>query len=171
MLSTEIRTDLLRLREGKLDPSGIPSFDSESAIALVTELQQKFPFVFQQRTLDGKQEIALARKVAYRLSFGKINGSLFHSVRMLPTLEGCYFISSYNDQISGVTWCRRIRVTPRSKGKKSLILAMGPGFKLDRTIDGWSMKPLRPRKTELSEKLLQERGWRFDVLPPFGTAP
>jgi len=168
MFSAAAMSDLALLRKGKLSTSALSTFDQLSGQSLIDELVLVHPFVFQRRDCGRKHEIGLAREVAYELVFQKLPRSLFHGVRVYPTLLRCYLISTYDDAISEITWASRIQVRPVSGKGKGLALSFRSGFKLDKTIDGWSVKPLLRRKTVVSEESLSKRGWQFDVLPPFG---
>ncbi|HUY36262.1 MAG TPA: hypothetical protein VMV69_26225 [Pirellulales bacterium] len=168
MLSATAKNDLALLRKGKLDMSVPSAFDQLSGKSLIDELVLIYPFVFQRRDDGRKREIGMAREVAYELVFQKLRDSLFHGVRLHPTLLQCYFISTYDDSISEITWASKLQVRPFRGSGKGLALSFRSGFKLDKTMDGWTVKPLVRRKTVLSEDFLRKRGWRFDVLPPFG---
>jgi hypothetical protein len=168
MLPATAKNDLAMLRKGKLNTSVLSTFDQLSGQSLIDELILIYPFVFQRRDCGRKREIGMAREVAYELVFQKLPHSLFHGVRVYPTLLRCYLISTYDDAISEITWASGILVRPVSGNGKGLALSFRSGFKLDRTIDGWTVKPLHRRKTIISEEFLSKRGWQFDVLPPFG---
>ncbi len=174
MISATTRSDLALLRKGKLNTSSPVSFEQLSGQALIAELRPSFPFVFLQRTLGRKQEIGMAREVSYEFMFRKLPESLFHAVQLHPALSKCFLISTYDDAISEITWVTRIQVRPapvgqeNPVGQKKLALTFRSGFKLDKTIDGWTIKRLRHKTTMLREEFLKNRGWQFDVLPPFG---
>ena len=48
------------------------------------------------------------------------------------------------------------------------MLGMRAGTKLEKSPDGWEVKPLQRRTTFLSEEFLKGRGWRFDASAFFG---
>ena len=77
-------------------------------------------------------------------------------------------ISSYDDEISELTWANRIHLRPPQADSDGLIVRFGKGFKLEKTIDGWTIKPLLQRRVSLSASVLKKHGWQFDVLRPFG---
>ena len=71
------------------------------------------------------------------------------------------------DSISEITMTASIRVRPEEGASRELILKMGRGYKLDRTPDGWVLKPLQRRAVTLAEDFLSKRGWKFEALLPF----
>jgi hypothetical protein len=162
--------ELVDLRSGTLDVSRPLSLEQLPARALIQELQTIHCFVFQERAIGKKTEIGIARKIAYELIFRRHKNSLLPVTRLYPILVDCYLISAYDDVLSEITWTRRINVRPVIRSQRELKLSFGRGHKLDRTVDGWQLKPLLRRQTKLSEQLLRSHGWQFDLLPPFHTA-
>ncbi|HEY3968520.1 MAG TPA: hypothetical protein VGM05_28485 [Planctomycetaceae bacterium] len=156
------------LKKRLLDTSGPLSFDHLSGKQLIAEITSAYPFVFQRRDFGRKHEVGMARVVSYELAFHKLAHSLFQGIHILPILSKCFFVSTYDDAISEVTWTKKIFVKPVPGPEREIALTMSSGFKLDKAPDGWSLKPLIRQKTVLSEEFLQKRGWQFDVLPPFG---
>jgi hypothetical protein len=152
MLDDDTKRDLRLLQQGQMPASGAPSFERLSASAFISELRQAYSFVFQSRQIGAKQEIALAQRVVYRRD------------QSPPRLERCYLIDAYDDRISSVTWSNHVDIEPGGDGK-SVLLKFGRGSKLDRSEEGWTIKPLQQRQTRLSEQLLQQRGWKFDLVP------
>jgi hypothetical protein len=168
MLTGTLKNDLMQITRGTLDTSAPLSFDQISGKSLIDEISADFPFVFQRRDQGQKHEVAMARKVSYELAFKKLPNTLFRGARLLPILSRCFLLSMYDDKISEVTWANRILVVPVAGKGNEIALKFGSGFKLDRSPDGWTLKPLLRRKVVLSESFLKKRGWQFDVLPPFG---
>lgn len=168
MLSKAIKTDLSLLRNGSLNTASPLSFEQLSGKLLIDDLKLTYPFVFQERDCGMKHEIGLARRVSYELVFHAVSGSIFQGVQLYPLLSRCFFISTYDDEISEITWATKVRIKPIAGEKSKLGLSFGGGYKLDKTIDGWTMTPLLKRETVLTEESLQHRGWQFHVLPPFG---
>jgi len=168
MITETLKNDLMQIKKGTLDTSAPLSFDHVSGKSLIDEIVADFPFVFQRRDHGQKHEVAMARKVSYELAFQKLPNSLFHGARISPILSRCFLISTYDDKISEVTWANKILVAPVAGKGNEIALKFGSGFKLDRTPDGWTLKPLLRRKVVLSEAFLKKRGWQFDVLSPIG---
>jgi hypothetical protein len=167
MLSPEVQSDLRLLQRGQLDLTSIPSFAGLAASALVAELLAEHAIIFQQRSVGRKHEIGLARSVIYRLEFRKKGSALVALQYLVPQLKRCYFISAYDDQLSEITWIPNISLKRAKSTQRGLRIFLGAGVKLDRTIDGWKLKPVPRTTTFLSEDLLSQRGWQLDVLPPF----
>ena len=61
----------------------------------------------------------------------------------------------------------RLRVKPIRTPFQGLALSTGLGFKLDRTPDGWHVKPLVKRTVKLTDDFLLKRGWRYDSVQQF----
>jgi hypothetical protein len=90
--------------------------------------------------------------------------SIFASLRWVPTYINCLMLNVEDDSLTGISRLTRLTVWEVHKPTRGLALKAGHGFKLDRTPDGWAVKPLRKRIVKLSEEFLVERGWRFDHL-------
>lgn len=165
MIATTIQ-ELDSLRDGTLDVTKPLSFDQMPLSTLINELSASHGYVFQQRSIGKKVEIGIARRVEFQMIVRASHRSIFWTSRLCPVLFDCYLLSGYNDIVSEVTWAKRIRVWPVSPRKGEVSLAMWPGHKLDKSEEGWTLKALKRRKTKLSEKLLRDRGWQFDLVPP-----
>lgn len=165
MLSAELLDHLRGLRTGRFDTASAACFEHLSAQSLIQELLVNYPIVFQRRTLESKVEIGLAREAACVLTFRRLGKSAFPGIHAYPSLLKCFLISAYDDAISEITWVSKIKVRGTENG---LVMSFGKGQKLDRTIDGWSIKPLRRRTVILSESVLAAHGWQSDALLPFG---
>lgn len=166
MHSAELQNHLQSLRAGRCDPAFTSYLEQASASSLVAELLTSFPIVFQQRAFEHKREIGLAREAACLLKFRRQSNSAFPVIVARPSLVHCLLMSAYHDTVSEITWAGKIQVRSAAGG---LVLSFGKGYKLDKMVDGWSLKPLRARKVTLSEELLSARGWKFDALLPFGS--
>lgn len=162
MIATTIQ-ELESLRNGTLDVAKPLSFDQVSASALINELSATHGYVFQQRSIGSKTEIGIARTISLQMVFRASQRSMFLGSRLIPILLDCYLISGYDDVLSEVTWSKRISVRPVSRSNREVSLQLGTGYKLDKIDESWSMKPLLRRKMKLSEKVLQDRGWQFDL--------
>ncbi len=168
MYSHAIKQVLVDLRHGQFDPSAAPSIESLSAKSFVDDMRRQYAFVFQERRVGRKTEIGMAQNVSYMLTFQHVPNSLLQGVRLYPSLEKCFLISYYGDEITEIAWARRILVRPSRTDGSGLFVSFTNGTKLDKTVDGWRTKPLNRKKVLLSEDLLRKRGWQFDILPPFG---
>jgi hypothetical protein len=169
MISTDIQEVLNQLKLGRFDRSQVDSLDRLSPVELIADLRGTHPIVFQERRIRDKHEIGLARKVGLQTVAAKIPGSRFFRFDIILSIKSCLFISSYSESLSELTVLSDIRVRPKGGPNQDVILKMGLGHKLDKTPDGWSVKPLKSRPVKLSESLLVDRGWRFEVLEPFSS--
>jgi hypothetical protein len=165
IMTAELKQHLQALRVGRCDAGLTTYLEQVSARTTIEQVISAVPIVFQQRTHEQKREIGLAREAACLLKFRRSTPSAFPSITALPTLVHCLLISTYDDTISEITWASRIHVRRADGG---LALSFGKGHKLDRTVDGWTIKPLRSRTATRSEDLLNSCGWRFDAFLPFG---
>jgi hypothetical protein len=163
MLSEELQNHLQSLRTGRRDQALTVYLDQVSARALIAGLKAAYSVVFQERTVEQKHEIGMSQERKYVLQH---SGDEIPAIAAPASLVHCLFISDYHDKVSEITWAGRIQVRNAPGG---LALTYGKGYKLDRTVDGWTIKPLRIRNVTLSEELLSARGWKFDALLPFGS--
>lgn len=143
MLTHNIESVLVALQHGQFDPALMAMVESLSARVFVDDLRLKYGVVFQERVEGAKREIGLAHRLTWALTAEQTPKSMFPSMRMLPSLERCLLISSYNDEISELTWANRIQLRRSRVDKNGLVLRFGKGSKLDNTIDGWSLSPFR----------------------------
>jgi hypothetical protein len=162
----QTRDLLQQLRSGQWDPANATLLEPLSASEFTTDLRSLYPVMFQERSVGRKHEIGLARSLRFEFAVRKHPGSLFTPPCLLPVLWRCLFVSSYEESISEITITSTVRVSPAS-GTRDVILKMGRGYKLDRTPDGWALKPLERRAVTLSEAFLAKRGWKFEALLPF----
>ena len=110
----------------------------------------------------------MARSLKFEFAARNLSDSPFLNLHMFPILRRCLFMSSYEGAISEITVIVGIHVKPK-KGRQSheVVLTTSRGFKLDRTPDGWEIKPLHKQAVALSEAFLIKKGWKFDALVPF----
>jgi hypothetical protein len=168
MLTAQLKMHLESIKHNRWDDAIQAYVEQLSAKDLVAELLTDYPIVFQKRQIGRKEEIGLAKEVVYELRSRKLPNSLFSGMYVLPTLRHCFLISSYDDAVSGITWTRRIYVKPTKQPNKSVAIFFGSGIKVDKTVDGWSRTALRKGGAPLSDQVLKNRGWQFDVFQPFG---
>lgn len=154
--------ELELLRSGTLDVSHPLSFEQIPLSTLMDDLLATHGYVFQRRTIGRKLEIGLARKVSFQMVLQATSRSMFLTSRLHPNLVDCYLVSGYDNVVSEITWAQRIYVRPVAGREVSL--SFGKGYKLDKSDDAWSLKPLLRRRVKLSEQMLRERGWQFDLL-------
>jgi hypothetical protein len=167
MLTIQIKDLLHQLRLGKLNVASATLLEPYSASGLILDLGGRYPILFQERRFGKKHEVGMARSLRFEFAVRKSGESLFPQVSLLPILWRCLFVSSYEDSISELTMATGIRVWPHAEASKDLVLKMGRGYKLDRTPDGWVLKPIKRREVTLSESFLLGRGWKIDALLPF----
>jgi hypothetical protein len=159
------------LTNGRLDRADTEMLEQTSAKQLVDELRSLYLLTFQERRIGRKWELSLARKFRAELVFRPILNAIFVSGVLVPSYLDCVMLNSEGDCVTGISRFPRLTVWPVRRPEKGLALKTGRGFKLDRTPDGWSIKPLRRRLVRLSEAFLRERGWRFDHLKHYIPAP
>ena len=75
-------------------------------------------------------------------------------------------MSGYDDAVSEITQIASIDLRPAGIVRSEFTLKTGRGSKLDKTLDEWLVKRLKPRKINLSEEFLAKRGWKFETLVP-----
>lgn len=166
MIAAETKELLRRLRSGKMDVADTGALEKLSANYFIEDIKNFYNILFQERQVGNKQEVGLARSLKVEFSVRGLPNSLFAPVSPHPVLSKCLFVSSYEDSISEITVAASIHVLPRGGEAKEVILKLGRGHKLDRTPDGWMIKPLERRSVTLSESFLSKRGWKFDALLP-----
>ena len=135
---------------------------------LVSNLLDSFPVLFQERVVGRKREVGMAGSLLFRLAAHRPTGSRFQSMEFYPVLWRCVFVSGYGDTVSEITQVASINLWPADAARTELTLRTGRGHKLDKTLDEWSKKELKPRKINLSEEFLAKRGWKFEALVPLG---
>jgi hypothetical protein len=155
--------ELELLRNGTLDVSNPLSFEQLTLSSFTNDLLATHGYVFQRRQIGRKLEIGMARKVSFQMTFQASSRSLFLNSRLYPNLVDCYLLSGYDDVLSEITWAQRLYVRPAA-GQREVTLAFGRGYKLDKSDEGWTLKPLLRRRVKLSEQVLSQRGWQFDLL-------
>ena len=157
--------DLLsRLRLGRLDVVEAAALEQVKAADLIAEIAGLYPFRFQERRLREKWEIGSARALRWELAARRPRGTLFPIWFLMPVWRHCVLLSGEGDSLTGVAAISRLAARPLHKPFLGLALTTGPGFKLDKTADGWILKTEQRRTAKLSEEFLQKRGWRFDSL-------
>jgi hypothetical protein len=162
MLTDQLKDTLQKLRDGKLDVTDAKVLEQIPAHQLVADLSVDFPVVFQERVIGRKHEIGLARSVRMRPKFQALEGMPMPVLYFFPSLVSCVLVSSYDDAISEVTCIRSISLDP---GKhKAIRLRSGPGNKLDKSPDGWTIHALDRKTVRLKFDFLVKRGWNFDPL-------
>lgn len=167
MLTSQIRDLLKQLRVGALDARDAALLEQMASDDLIADLRAVYPIVFQERRIGEKHEIALARSCKFEMTIRSVPGSPFPAVHYLPVFKSCVMASSYDGAVSEITATSRMSLTPTWQAADELIVKMGRGFKLDRSPDGWAVKPLKPKATKLSTDFLAKRGWNFALTFPF----
>ena len=159
---------LLRdLRLGKLvDATSSEFLDKIAFGGLVSILLDSFPVLFQERVVGRKREVGMARSLLFRLAAHRSAGPRFQSMEFYPVLWRCVFASGYGDTVSEITQVASINLWPADTARTTLTLRTGRGHKLDRILDEWSVKEVKPKKINLAEEFLAKRGWKFEALVP-----
>jgi hypothetical protein len=124
----------------------------------------RYRLTFQERRIGRKWEVSLARSLRSEMAFRSIPEAIFVSVVLLPAYLDCLMLNIEDNQLTGISRLSRLTVRPVSKPKGGLALKSGRGFKLDKTPDGWDIKPMRKRVVKLSGEFLRGRGWSFGHL-------
>jgi hypothetical protein len=171
MLIAQTEELLDRLKTGTFDPAGVQYLEQTSAHDFHAHLESVYCCRFQERRLRDKWELGVARSLRFELTALSSKGSAFPIMLVVPVFRNCLFLTSEADVITGVSVATRLTVRPIRKPFRGLALALGRGFKLDRMLDGWHLKPLGRRTVKLTDEFLQKRGWRFDTLEQFRPKP
>jgi hypothetical protein len=164
MIATRTSELLRHLEAGSFDDEDTAILEQTSAAQLVHEFRSVYRLMFQERRIGNKWELSLARSVRAELVIRPIPDVLFVSLLWVPAYLNCLMLNIEGDSLTGISRFTRLTVWAVKKPEQGLALRTGRGFKLDRTPDGWAIKPLRKRTVKLSEGFLRERGWRFDHL-------
>lgn len=168
MMTIQVKDLLRKLRSGTLDVGAATLLEQLTASGLISDLRGSYPVIFQQRDVGKKHEVGMAHSLRFKLAVRKLDDSLFRQVFLFPVLCKCLFVSAYEDAISEITVAASIHIEPKGEGStKALILKTRQGHKLDKSSDGWVLKPLQRRAVTLDETLLSKRGWKFEALIPF----
>jgi hypothetical protein len=162
MIANEARELIRQLRAGVIDSKDTAVLEGHSALEYIAELRRLFPVEFQERRVDRKYEVGLARSIQQALTLINVAGSPFPV--MVTEIRRCLFVSCYHDLLSEITYTSGIRLRPMGGATGEVMLEMGLGNKLDRTPDGWVLKPLMRRTVTLTESFLSKRGWRNTAL-------
>ena len=172
MIATHIAELLHRLRKGILDPIDTTWLEQIPADHLVDELRPSlYRLTFQERRIGKKWEISLARSFRAELAIRPIPEAAFVSFLLVPAYLNCLMLNIEDNRFTGISRFTRLTAWAVSEPKGVLALKSGHGFKLDKTPDGWNVKPMRKRVVKLSGEFLRERGWRFDHLKQFIPVP
>ncbi len=168
MLATQVKELLHRLRSGTLESADAALFDQIPFSEFIPEIRTLYPVLFQERAVGRKLEVGMACSVQLEIAAHRLPKSLVPAAYLLPVLRRCLFVSSYGDSITEITATSSLHVRPVWGADNEVQLRMSRGFKLDRTPDGWAIRPLQRRAVTLSEDFLLRRGWKFDALLPVG---
>jgi hypothetical protein len=171
MIASRTTELLSHLHEGSLDATDTAMLEQTSAAQLVNELRSLYPITFQERHVGKKWELSLARQFRAEIRFRVRRNGLFAYCLLVPAYVNCVMINIEDDALTGISRLSRLTVWEIAKPEPGLALKSGHGFKLDKTPDGWSLKPMRRKLVKLSGSFLQDRGWRFDHLKTVIPAP
>jgi hypothetical protein len=145
--------------------------EETAADRLVEDLRSIYRLTFQERRIGNKWELSLAQSFRAELAIRPPRDAVFVSLPLVPAYLNCVMLNIEDSYVTGISRLTRLTVWQVSKPERGLALRSGRGFKLDKTPDGWAMKPMRTRVVKLSAEFLQERGWRFDHLKQFIPVP
>ena len=171
MLATWTTELLQRLRTGILDPADTTMLEQTPANQLVDELRPVYRLTFQERRIGRKWEISLARSFRAELAIRPVPEAVFVSFLLVPAYLNCLMLNSEDDYLTGISRLTRLTVWAVSEPEGGLVLKSGRGFKLDKTPDGWAIKPMQKRVVKLSGEFLRVRGWWFDHLKQLVPGP
>jgi hypothetical protein len=167
MLTSQLNALLRQLRSGKLEAADLRLIEDTPFDELVGELQKRYPVCFLERSIGRKRELGLAAAVSFEFAAQKLANSRIPFARLVPLLSHCVLASAYDNSTTELTATQGVRVRPVEGTAGAAVVNMGRGFKLDKTPDGWSVKPLKRRSATLAEEFLASRGWKFEALLPF----
>jgi hypothetical protein len=162
MLATWTLELLVRLQNGTFDPTEVATLEQTAKSDWLADLSSEYPHVFQERQLRHKWEVGRARLVQHRATLRSYRRSLFPVLVLVPAFRDCLLVSGEGDAVTGIAAITRLTMKQITKPTKGLAISTGQGFKLDKSLDGWGIKPIAKRTVELTEDLLRKRGWRFD---------
>jgi hypothetical protein len=171
MLASQTGELLRHLRVGQFDLPDVAYLEQLKANDLLADLAPVFPVRFQDRQLSEKWEIGMARSVCFELVAQRSRGSDLPTLILVPVLRKCLFLSGEAETVTGISMSPRILIRPIHKPFHGLALTTSRGYKLDKLLDGWEIKPLAKKTVKLAEDFLRQRGWRFDVLRQFIPQP
>ncbi len=166
MVTTQVEELLRRLKTGVFDPADVHALERTTPAELLAELDARYSIRFQERRVGRKWEVSVAHSLHFELTVAA-RKSPFPMVFIVPVYRSCLFLSGEEDRITGISVATRLRVRPIRAPFQGLAVSTGPGFKLDRTPDGWHIKPITKRTVKLADDFLLKRGWRFDALQQF----
>src|SRR6266404_4556923 len=155
MIATGTLALLRHLRLGQLDPSDIAMLEGVAARKFAVELKSRFQLVFQERWIGKKWEVSMSRSIRAELVSQQNARGMLVSLVIRPVYANCVMLNSEDDLITGITWLSRLSVRAVKTPEPSLVLKSGHGYKLDKTVDGWVIKPMDQRTVRLSEPFLQ----------------
>lgn len=165
MTTSQTAALLQKIKKGILDPGDVAYLEQIPADRFVNELRtSRYPFTFQERQIGMKWEISLAHSVRAELAIRPVPEAVFVSMRLVPVYLDCLMLNVEENLLTGISRIARLTVRMVSKPERGLALKSGHGFKLDKTPDGWVIKPMTKRIVKLSRQFLQGRGWQFDHL-------
>jgi hypothetical protein len=164
MISTRTAELLQRIQRGILDPADTAMLEQTPASSLVDEVKSVYRLTFQERRIGRKWEISLARSFRAELAVRPVPEAVFVSFVLLPAYLNCLMLNIEDNYVTGISRLTRLTAWAVSEPEVGLVLKAGSGFKLDKTTDGWDIKPMRRRAVKLSGDFLRTRGWRFDHL-------
>jgi hypothetical protein len=154
-----------------LDPADTAMLEQIPADRLVDELKSAYRLTFQERRIGRKSEISLARSFRAELAVRPVPEAVFVSFLLLPAYLNCLMLNSEDNCITGISRLTRLTAWAATEPPGGLLLKSGRGFKLDKTPDGWALKPIHKRVVKLSGEFLRMRGWRLDHLKQFVPVP
>jgi hypothetical protein len=172
MIASQKAELLRKLRRGDFSEEDFASIESAPADRFVEDLKSsRYRLTFQERRVGSKWEVSLAHSFRAELKTRQLPDADFVSFLMIPAYLDCVMLNIEDNRITGISRIARLSVWQVNKPERGLALRSGRGFKFDRTIDGWQLKPMKPRIVKLSGKFLQGRGWRFDHLKKYLSNP
>jgi len=163
MLTAQTGHLLKQLKAGVSDAADIQALSSTPAQELIAELAGKYPVCFQERRVRDKWELGRARALRYELE-RRSGDTIFPLLYLMPVLRSCLFLSGEGDSVTGISVAGRMVMRPIRKPFVGLAVTTARGFKLDKSPDGWGIKPLEKRTVRLTEEFLRQRGWQFEAL-------
>ncbi len=167
MIATRTSVLLSNLRKGTLDPEDTDLLEQTPANLIVNEFRPSFPITIQERRIGRKWELSIARSLRAELKLDPKPDGIIATFLLVPAYIDCLMLSIDDDLLTGISRQTRLAAWAIRRPEGGLAIRSGRGFKLDRTPDGWSIKPLRRRIVKLSAEFLRSRGWRFDHLMQF----
>ena len=143
MLTAQIGSILENLRAGVIEASDLERLEELGSQQVLEELACQYPVRFLESRGPEKWEFGQAQS------------------RRRNLYRHCLLLTSEQGRLTTLAMLTFLRIRPPGKPTGTYEFTSGGGFSLYRDPDGWKLKLLEERKTTLTKKLMERRGWRL----------